>query len=201
MPSPRTVQANLLATLSEFKLSSDEKKRKVQKKALMRNKLAFGCLGHALSSDQMLQLLISGHTKEFLQVLAWKVVHELHKQFQPMDVVSKIKMHKMLNVTMKGKKTLEQLGSIENHSCATTDEDEKMAVVMAAAPQDFQMILVTKQWTKGAGFTLDDIENAMSQQWRSIYGKRASQNLGSNEDCNSKLGLTGQLKGTCHNCG
>ena len=76
------------------------------------------------------------------------------------------------------------------------DDDVKMVVTMA--PQEYQMNLVPEQRYKGSGLTLEDIESAMSQQWRSVYDERISQNLGGNEDCNSKWGLSRQFNGTCH---
>ena len=75
-----------------------------------------------------------------------------------------------------------------------------MAVVMTVAPQEYLMIMVTEQMAKGTGLTLNDIESAKSKQWRSIYGERTNQDMDGNEDCNSELGLTGQLNGTCHHC-
>ena len=90
----------------------------------------------------------------------------------------------------------EQLGSIENCFCVMVDDDEKMVVNIA--PQEYQMILVPEQRSKGLGLTLEDIESAMSQQWRSVYDERISQNLGGSEDCNSKMGLSRQFNGTCH---
>ena len=79
-----------------------------------------------------------------------------------------------------------------------------MAVVMMAAPHEYQMILATEQRAKGTGlYTLSNIniESAMSQQWRSIYSERLKQNLGNNDDCNSEMGLTEQFNGTCYHCG
>ena len=50
------------------------------------------------------------------------------------------------------------------------------------------------------GLTFDDIESAMSQLVWSVYWETTSQNLGSNEDCNSELRLSMQFNGTCHKC-
>ena len=72
---------------------------------------------------------------------------------------------------------------------------------MTAVQQECQKILGAEERAKGLGLTLDNIESAMSHKWSSVYRERTSQNLGSNEDCNSELRLTAKFNGTCHKYG
>jgi hypothetical protein len=98
------------------------------------------------------------------------------------QIVTRVEQRQMLNgIAMeKGKdpSTLfEQICSVENkYNTATNriDPDELIAVVLAAAPPEYQSVLTSEQRRRGTQFTIEDLEAVMNQYWRqtdSVKGK------------------------------
>ncbi|KAL7579262.1 hypothetical protein ACA910_011420 [Epithemia clementina (nom. ined.)] len=119
-------------------------------------------------------------TTAWLQGLAWKVVDQLHKKFAPTDMASKIEMRKMINnVSMKPHEDpatlFEQISAIENMFNVEIDDNDKVAIAMTAAPDEYQGILTSEQnrcAAAGTSATPDQIEYVMNTYWRNVHGKR-----------------------------
>jgi len=142
-------------------------------------------------------------------------------------------MRQMLNkVTMKkeqGASTLfEQLSAIQNHYNTATrqiNEEDLIAVVLDAAPDEYKSILTSEQRLKGNRLKLGDLEEVMNQHWQqTVNGHQGSANGSGKEvalsafagtcfncnkkghkasDCRAKggAGKGGKFSGKCNNCG
>ena len=69
-------------------------------------------------------------------------------------------------------------------------EDELVAVVMSAAPREYQSLLISKQSRIGSAVTMDDLESAMTKIFRANSHMRNSKE-------GKELALTGM---TCFSC-
>ena len=144
--------------------------------AVRRNSVAYANLSLALNSEQLVRILVAGQTTAWPSRLAWQVVQALHWRFKPADIISKIKLQHMLNqISMSRKEDpvtlFEQLSKIENQFSTTVNKADAIAIVMDAAPDEYQVILNTEQQAKGDEIILQDLAKTMDQQWRSLYGQ------------------------------
>ena len=122
--------------------------------AARRNSVAYANLCLALNSKQLVCILVAGQTTDWPSGLAWRVVQALHRRFKPADIISKIELRRMLNqISMSRKEDpvtlFEQLSKIENQFSTTIDKADAIAIVMDAAPGEYQAILNTEQRQKG----------------------------------------------------
>ncbi|KAL7571064.1 hypothetical protein ACA910_003778 [Epithemia clementina (nom. ined.)] len=158
----------------------DPKKDVAELAAARRNEIAFANLTMALRSQQCVGLLRKAKTTAWPQGLAWKVVDQLHKKFAPTDMASKIEMRKMINnVSMKPHEDpatlFEQISAIKNMFNVEIDDDNKVAIAMTTAPDEYQGILTSEQnrcAAAGTTATPDQIEYVMNTYWRNVHGKR-----------------------------
>ena len=144
--------------------------------AVRRNSVAYANLSLALNTEQLVRILVAGQTTAWPSGLAWRVVQALHRRFKPADIISKIELRCMLNqISMSHKEDpvmlFEQLSKIENQFSTTINKADAIAIVMDAAPDEYQAILNTEQQAKGDKITLQDLVETMDQQWRSLYGQ------------------------------
>ena len=174
--------------------------------ALHRNSVAFASLSLVLNSEQMVRLLINGQSEDWPSGLAWRVVEALHRQFKPDDIVSKIELRRMLNQISMTKKEdpstlFEQLSKIENQFNTAIGKEDAIAIILDAAPAEYQSVLNAEQRAKGSNITLQDLADAMDQQWRSMYGKHTTRDLQGDDGNEIALGAINTFRGKCHNCG
>eukprot|EP00957_Ditylum_brightwellii_P100012 7621679-Ditylum_brightwellii.AAC.1 len=84
-------------------------------------------------------------------------------------------------------KLFEKLSGLQNRqntvSFKIPDED-LIATVLQKAPKEYGMVLTCEQRTKGNLLTMNDLNETMSQLFRTLYGKDSS-----NED-NNEMGLS-----------
>jgi hypothetical protein len=70
--------------------------------------------------------------------------------------------------------TFEQISAmIENkfnEAWSKIEEEELIAVVMSAAPKVHVLVITTEQRIRGTRLKLDDLESAMTQQYRQTVG-------------------------------
>ena len=174
--------------------------------ALRRISVAFANLSLALNSEQMVRLLINGQSEDWPSGLAWRVVEALHRRFKPDDIVAKIELRRMLNQIDMTKKEdpctlFEQLSKIENQFNTAIGKEDAIAIVLDAAPAEYQSVLNAEQRAKGSDITLQDLAETMDQQWRSMYGKRTTKDLQGDDGNEIALGAINTFRGKCHNCG
>jgi hypothetical protein len=89
-------------------------------------------------------------------------VSALFKKYQPQDVITRVELRQQLSaVKMKSNEDpatlFEQLSSIENRYNTSTkkiEEEDMIAVVLDAAPTEYQAILTAEQQIKGASVNL-----------------------------------------------
>ena len=118
--------------------------------AVRRNSVAYANLSLALNSKQLVRILVASQTTAWPSGLAWHVVQALHQQFKPADIISKIELRCMLNqISMSHKADpvmlFEQLSKIENQFSMIVNKADAIAIVMDAAPDEYQAILNTEQ--------------------------------------------------------
>ena len=172
--------------------------------AVRRNSVAYANLSLALNSEQLVRILVAGQTTTWPSGLAWRVVQALHRRFKPADIISKIELRRMLNqISMSRKEDpvtlFEQLSKIENQFSTTINKADAIAIVMDAAPDEYQAILNTEQRAKGDDITLQDLAETMDQQWRSLYGQRKTKIITGNDGNDTEVALAA-FAGKCHNC-
>ena len=132
------------------------------------------------------------------------MVQAFHRRFKPADIISKIELRHMLNqISMSRKEDpvtlFEQISKIENQFSTTINKEDAIAIVMDAAPDEYQAILNTEQRAKGDEITLQDLAETMDQQWRSLYGQRKTKTITGNDGNDTEVALAA-FAGKCHNC-
>jgi Zinc knuckle len=91
------------------------------------------------------------------------------------------------------------LSTIKNRYNTMTrrlDDEDKIAVVLSAAPDEYQAMLMNEQWRLGANITTEDLAEVMNQYWRQVTAKEG----GPNESDDTELTLL-TFSGKCYNCG
>jgi hypothetical protein len=130
---------------------------KEQEAAKRRNAVAIANLTMAFTSEATMSLVYKAMKTDWPSGLAHLVVEALFKEYQPQDTITRVELRQMLNgVKMKkgeGPATLfQQISSIENkYNTATKqiDEEDLIAVVLDAAPMEYQAILTSEQRRRG----------------------------------------------------
>ena len=95
-------------------------------------------------------------------------------KYQPQDTVTRVEVQQMLKkVAMKKRDDpatlFEQICSIKNrYSKTRIDEGDLIAVVLDAAPKEYQSVLTYEQRFRGNNLKLSDLESAMNQHWRQM---------------------------------
>jgi len=170
--------------------------------ARKRNDTVFANLTLAFTTSDLLLLVMRAKDQHWPSGLAWKIIQGLSRMYQPADTISRVEIRRELNqVKMKANedpKTLfAQLGKIQLKSIDHPIEMEDLiAVVLDAAPVEYQGVLTAEQRRHGKDLTLEQLEEAMEQHYRSIKDKVGS---GSNNN-RTEVSLVA-FGGTCWNCG
>ena len=170
---------------------------KLAKKA---NEIAMASLTMAFKTEAMLNLVFRTMTTAWPGGLAYKVVEELKKQFQPEDIMSRVELRRSLNkISMKQgqdpAKLFEQIYSIQNRSKVEINEDDFIAVVLDAASDEYKAVLTAEHTRKGAELKVEDLENVMRSHYRTLSAKKG----GSDDDEAKEISLVG-FTGMCFHC-
>ena len=190
---PQTDETDFDATTAQGKLIEAAKKR---------NAIAMANMTMAFTSEGTIALVYEAMTDDWPGGLAHKVVAMLKKKYQPQDSMTKVELRKRLAmVSMKKKENpstlFEQLSAIKNCYNTSTkkiEEEELMAVVISAAPHEYQAVLTSVQLHLKEAMTIDDLSDAMNAYWRAIEGDNKK-----SEETSNKIGLA-MFGGTCFNC-
>jgi gag-polypeptide of LTR copia-type len=162
--------------------NADAAKKKKEEQALTENAYAFAYLTMAITSEKLLGVIKAARTMKFPNSLAFMVMNALKKKYMPQDTITKVELRQeLMRIKMSGEEDpstlFEKLAKVKARGAAAKlDAEEMIAVVIEKAPQEYQTILTIKQRLKGAALTVDDLESAMTQHYRSVYGGRASNN-------------------------
>jgi hypothetical protein len=142
----------------------------------------------AFTSEATMGLVFKAKTADWPSGVAHLVVSGLNKKYNPQDTISRVELRQRLSVIRMKKNEdpatlFKKISSIENKFNMSTrhiEEENLIAVVLDAAPQEYQSLLTTEQHTKGASITLSNLEVVMGQYWRQT--KSAREKSGTSED-------------------
>jgi len=180
--------------------TEDGKKQALAKK---RNAIAVANLSMAFTTEGTMGIIYKSMTSEWPSGLAHLVVASLMKKYRPQDTITRVELRQMLNrVSMKKNQDpatlFEQLSSIENQYNAPgkkIDEGDLIAVILDAAPAEYQAVLTAEQRLRGDELALSDLETAMNQHWRQTKSPKT------NDDEGSDFALSSMnFGGFCYNC-
>ena len=185
-------------------LTKDEGKR--QDAARKRNNVAMANFTMAFTSEALMGLVFKAQSAEWPGGKASRVVKALMTKYMPKDRISRVELRQMLaSVAMKDNDNpatlFEQISAIENkYNTATSkiEEEELIAVVMTAAPKAYVSVITTEQRIQGTRLKLEDLESAMSQQYRQTVGASNGGERGGKE---FTLGAFGGICYRCHKTG
>ena len=169
-------------------------------RAGLRNDTAVAQLTMAFQTAGLLDKVNQAKTTDRSDGLATSIVARLKRDYQPIDRISRVKMRRKLNVVrMKNdddpKVIFEQISTIRNHyagSGVVVKDEDLMASVMEKAPEKYASVLAVEERVKGDTLTLDDLEQAMTSQYRIDKGRKEKTNT-------KELSLTG-FDGKCYKC-
>jgi hypothetical protein len=150
---------------------------KLQSAAVRRNAIAMANLTMAFTSEATINLVCKAMTAEWPTGLAHLVVAAMFKKCRPQDTITRVELRQVLNnIKMKKSKDpatlFEQICSIANkYNTATKkiDEDDLIAVVLDAAPSEYQALLTSERRRLGTSLKIDDLEAIMGQHWRQTH--------------------------------
>ena len=193
-------------------LSTDAGKK--MKLAKDRNAYAMAYLLSAFKSEADINLAYETMTDDWPGGLAYQVVEKMKDVYQPKDTISEVEVYeKLMSITMKAKedpKTLfEQVAAIANWydtSARKLPKEQKIAVVMRAAPSEYASVLTGEQLKRGTGLELSHLRVVMNSYYRTVYGSNKNKK-NERDDELTLAGATGssqRSKGSgpkCYNCG
>jgi hypothetical protein len=141
---PTSASEAIDETTAEGKLKAAAKKR---------NTIAMANLTMAFTSESTIGLIYKAETADWPRGLAHLVVKALFEKYQPKDTISKVELRQQMNrIKMKKDedpaKLFEQISQIENKYNSATyriPTDELIAVVLDAAPIQYQAVLTVEQ--------------------------------------------------------
>jgi len=101
-------------------------------------------------------------------------VQALFKKYEPDDKITRVEIRELLaKVSMKAHQDptslFKQITAIQNrynNASRKIDEEYLIAVILKAAPKDYQAVLTVEQRFRGDKLLLADLESAMHQHWR-----------------------------------
>jgi len=117
--------------------------------------VAMANLSMAFTNEACMGLIYKSMSNEWPSGLAYKVIEELMAKYQPQHTITRVEIRQMLNrVSMKKDEdpatSFEKISSIRNRYNKTNIYDGYLiAVVLDAAPKEYQSILTAEQRFKG----------------------------------------------------
>jgi NurA-like 5'-3' nuclease len=147
---------------------------KAEAAAKKQNAIAVANLAMSFTMDGTMALIYKSKTANWPNGLAWKIAEALKKKYQPQDTMTRVEVrHQLDKIIMKkdaDPATLfEQLNSIENRYNTATrkiEEEDLIAVVIDAAPKQYQLVLTNEQLRSKNFLTMEDLNKAMNTLWR-----------------------------------
>jgi hypothetical protein len=182
----------------------DVSQDKPKKAARDRNLMAISCLTMSFQDDALMNIIEQSETADWPSGLAHCVIDELFKKYRPVDIISRVEMRTRLSqVSMKAdddpRVLFSQLATIQSAYNSTTqkmDPYDLIAVVLEKVPNKNKSILTAEQRNKGANLSLTDLNNCMTDLFRTMNPNRVDPK----EDTEVALfAASTKFKGNCRN--
>jgi hypothetical protein len=131
------------------------------------------------------------------------MMKQLHTKYFPKDLVSEIELRRALNGVLMKKEDdsallFEQISAIENKFNTVNyriHKKDRIATILEKAPREYGTVLTVEQRSKGNNLTLEDLYDARSQLWKTLY--RDDTEVGEG----AEIGLTStESQLTCYRC-
>ena len=125
----------------------------------------------------------------------------LMKKYMPKDMMSRVELRQELQAIKMNKledpaNLFEKMSSIRNKfSKMKIDDEELIAIAISKAPKEYAGVITSEQRAKGNKLDLDDLEETMCQQYRTVHQDQES------DDDDNEFGLVGMENITCYRCG
>jgi hypothetical protein len=154
-----------------------EGKKKIA--ARKRNAVAMADYSMAFSCESSLGMIFKSITPNWPTGKASIVTTLLKAKHMPNDTMTRVELRQEMN-KIKMKKNddpatlFEQISSVTNRyqsSTSAVNEEDMIAVILDAAPAEYQAVLTSEQRVKRVALKQADLEEAMNQHWRQIKKK------------------------------
>jgi gag-polypeptide of LTR copia-type len=186
--------------VSEMELKDES--NKTTRITVRKNELAMVSFSIAFVTEKAMNIIYAACTENWPDREAHLVVHKLMTRYRPLDTVSKIEMRQQLS-KIKMKKGMnptvvfETLTAIQNQYLGPGKkllQDKLIAIILDIATEEYRPILSVERRMKGKLLTVDDLENAMMEEYRQL-----TRNQSKSGGMEGELLLFGQ--GMCCTCG
>jgi len=195
-----------LPTSSNDTIDESTMKGKATMKKIERNDLAMAAFTMAFQTQKLMNRLNKAKTPEWENGKAHEVTKLLLKRYKQDDAINKAEMtKKLINVKLgeidDPSELFEEMYRIKNvHETKTNVVADSVLIpfVLSAAPAKYHAIITSEMRDKEEKLTLDDLEDAMNDQWRlTLEGKKG----GHEEDDKEGEVALSAFSGTCFKCG
>ena len=161
--------------------------------ARKRNAVAMANFAMSFTDETTMGMIHKAISPDWPTGKASVVVTQLLRKFKPEDTMARrVELRQKMNkISMKKGQDpavlFEQICAVENryNSAGQVSEEDLIAVILDAAPAEYQAVLISEQRCKGDQLRKEDLEDAMTQYWRLMNkGKKP------NEEADSELNLS-----------
>jgi hypothetical protein len=161
-------------------LSSDTTIKAEQEELIEHNDKAIYYFGMAFNTEKLINILSDAKncTIHYPQGIAWKVVKELFRIFQPRDIMSEVYMkHRLDALTWKSDESPDAFDSkvisIRNECTDERDERTELACLISKAPEIYQAAISTeaRRFTRaGSVIEYSDALDVCRDIYRQVHG-------------------------------
>lgn len=141
--------------------------------------MAIAAFTMAFENESVMSYLDAGTSTEWPKGKAYLVVKALNAKYKPTDTMSKVEMKiAMRKINMEDNEDpvtlFTHLKTIEQRFKRKLDLDDKLAVILEVCPKEYKAVLTAEQRHQGDKLTETELEEAMTQHYRSLqFGKNA----------------------------
>ena len=171
-------------------------------KVMKENDVAMAYFTLAFKSARLMRMIRGAKTLEYPYGLADLVCKTLERYYTPRDMTSKVELNiRKTKVVMKPKEhpkvLFEQMSELEEEFGVTFTLEDQIPILISAAPQVYHASIVTEQRSKGNGLSIFDLEDCMTDLFRTTYGMTNS----GVDHKETEMGMAGMNKNViCHHC-
>ena len=146
---------------------------------IKQNDLAMAYLTLAFKSARLMRMIRGAKTVAYPYGLADLVFKGLERYFTPRDMTSKVELNiRKTKVAMKAKEhpkvLFEQMSELEEEFGVTFELSDQIPILIAASPSVYHTLIVQEQRTKGSNLTVFDLEDCMTDLFRTSYGMQTT---------------------------